>query len=376
MGHADMNDATGFVDASKEAHARLAHMQTVLDGFVNRGEVDGAAVAVAWRGQQIAEFTSGFAAPQHPARFDTLWPLASISKVYTATAVMRLVERGLLSLAQPVRSVLPEFTGDGREQITLRHLLTHTSGIVYESPEMVARLEAQQPIDAMIDEAYTYPLLFTPGTRLSYSDYNYALAGRMAAITLGVDFPSLIEQEVLVPGGLHDTFMPPPRTQYERLAHVIGTAAYGTPGSMYNADYALQLAHPAFGTVSTVSDLLQFGLRFTRHDTTRLLSGASVRVMTTDQTGGHTPGASFTDGTDLPRPWAIGFSLKGTTGSGPDLFSPSSFGHGGASGCMLMVDPEQELAVAFVSNKHALTGREAFSRRQQAVCNVAAAALT
>ena len=54
-----MDDTPGFVDASPEAHARLAHMQTVLDGFVNRGEVDGAAVAVGWRGQQIAEFASG-----------------------------------------------------------------------------------------------------------------------------------------------------------------------------------------------------------------------------------------------------------------------------------------------------------------------------
>lgn len=373
-----MSEHNGILgeDAPAEAHQRLTRVQMVIDEFVNSGQVDGAAVAVGWRGRQIAEFTSGFAAPNQVARFDTLWPLASISKVYTAAAVVRLIERGMLSLVQPVRSVLPEFTGDGREQITLRHLLTHTSGVIYESPEMIARLEAQQPIDAMIDEAYTYPLMFTPGSKHSYSDYNYALAGRMAAVVAGVDFPTLIRQEVLEPGGLHDTHMPPSRDLYERLAHVVGTAAYGTEGSMYNADYALQLAHPAFGTVSTVSDLLRFGLLFTRHDRTRLLSQAGVRLMTTDQTGGNVMGQTYADGPEALRPWAIGFTVKGQTNSGPDLFSPASFGHGGASGCMLMVDPLQDIAVAYVSNKHALTGREAFTRRQQAVCNVVAAALT
>jgi CubicO group peptidase (beta-lactamase class C family) len=80
---------------------------------------------------------------------------------------MALVERGALLLSTPVHAVLPDFRGDGREAITLRHLLTHTSGLVYESPEMEQRLIAQTPIEAMIDEAYTYPLMFSPGTKHS-----------------------------------------------------------------------------------------------------------------------------------------------------------------------------------------------------------------
>jgi CubicO group peptidase (beta-lactamase class C family) len=98
--------------------------------------------------------------------------------------------------------------------------------------------------------------------------------------------------------------------------------------------------------------------------------------MTTDQTASNTPGALF--GTDIEdtRPWGLGFMVKGTTGFGGDLLSPASFGHGGASGCLLQVDPVTDIAIAYVSNKHARTGREPFTKRQMSVCNVAAAALT
>ena len=355
---------------------RLAPLQALLDRFVAEGQVDGAAVAVAQGGAQVAELYAGNAAPGRMAASDTLWPLASISKLYTAAVVMALVERGILTLSMTARSVLPEFDGGGRESVTLRHLLTHTSGLVYESPEMEQRLLDQVTLDEIVDEAYTYPLLFTPGTRLSYSDYNYALAGRIAAVASRRPFPDLVRELVLEPGKLGDTFMPPPRGEYQRLAHVVEPLAYGTDSDMYNSAYALDLAHPAFGTVATAGDLLRFGMLFAPHGTRQIFSAATIRTMTTDQTGSNTPGSGFASEPDAPRPWGIGFMIKGATGFGGDLLSPATFGHGGASGCVLQVDPVTDIAIAYVSNKHARTGREPFTKRQISVCNVAAAALT
>ncbi len=355
---------------------RLGPLQELLDRFIAEGQVEGAAVAVAQGGAQVAELYAGNAALGRAASADTLWPLASISKLYTAAVVMALVERGLLTLSMTVRSILPEFDGDGRESVTLRQLLTHTSGIVYESPEMEQRLLAQWSLEQIVDEAYTYPLLFTPGTRQSYSDYNYALAGRIASVAAAQPFSELVRELVLEPGKLGDTFMPPPRSEYQRLAHVVEPLAYRTDSDMYNSGYALDLAHPAFGTVATAGDLLRFGLLFALNGTQRIFSTATLRTMTTDQTGGNTPGAGFGSEPEALRPWGIGFSVKGVTGSGGDLLSPATFGHGGASGCILQVDPVTDIAVAFVSNKHARTGREPFSKRQTSVCNVAAAALT
>jgi CubicO group peptidase (beta-lactamase class C family) len=362
---------TGFDTTSK-----LDTTFALLDCFVAEEQVDGAAVAIGHDGVQVAEYATGMAAPGRPAATDTLWPLASISKLYTAAAIMALVERGVLTLSMTVRGVLPEFDGDGREQVTLRHLLTHTSGLVYESPEMEARLLAQTPLEEIVDEAYTYPLLFQPGTHLSYADYGYALAGRLASVATGTPFPDLVRELVLRPAGLADTFMPPPRSEYARLAHITGPLADGTDGAMYNSSYALDLAHPAFGTVATAGDLLRFGLLFAPGGTTRILAEATIRTMTTDQTGGHTPGLVFGSELDVPRPWGIGFMLKGATGFGPDLMSPATFGHGGASGCILMVDPLTGITVAYVSNRHANTGREPFTKRQVSVCNTAVAALT
>ncbi|MGH9174634.1 MAG: serine hydrolase domain-containing protein, partial [Vicinamibacterales bacterium] len=189
-------------------------------------------------------------------------------------------------------------------------------------------------------------------------------------------FPDLVRELVLEPGKLGDTFMPPPRAEYGRLAHIVEPLAYRTESDMYNSAYALDLAHPAFGTVATVGDLLRFGLLFVPNSTHRIFSEATIRTMTTDQTGGHVPSASFGVDPDETRPWGIGFLIKGSAGFGGDLLSPRTFGHGGASGCVLQVDPVTDIAIAFVSNKHARTGREPFTKRQVSVCNVAAAALT
>ena len=271
--------------------------------------------------------------------------------------MLAVVERGNLTLATRASEVLPGFAGEGREAITLRHLLTHTSGLSYESPEMEARLIARMPLDAILDEAAAGPLLFPPGNGFSYSDYGYGLAGQMAAAVTGETFPDLVRTLVLEPAGLADTFMPPPGSEYPRLAWVDGPLAHGTDGAMYNSPYALDLAHPAFGTVATVSDLLRFGLLFAPKGSHRLHSEATIRVMTTDATGGYVHGGFLGVDSPAPIPWGLGFMVKGEVGPGGDLVSSATFSHGGASGCTLQVDPVNDIVVAFVSNRHANTGR-------------------
>jgi serine-type D-Ala-D-Ala carboxypeptidase len=347
-----------------------------INRYIQSGAVGGAALAVAHRGAQVLDWSAGNARDGVAANSSTLWPLASISKVYTAAVVMALVERGELSLGTTVTSVLPKFTGDGRDSVTIRHLMTHTSGLIYESPEMEKLLIQQTPYDEMVDEAYTHPLLFEPGSKLSYADYNFAIAGRVCSVVTGKPFPDLVRDLVLEPGGLHDTYMPPPEAEYERLAIVDGSLAAGTDGAMYNTPYAHNLAHPAFGTVATASDLMRFGMLFAPEGKTRILSEAGIRTMTTDQTSGNVsggPGGFFDSG---PRPWGIGFMIKGQSGLGGDLLSNASFGHGGASGCTLWVDPVAEVVVAYVSNSHASKGRPPFTERLVRTVNGVMAAVT
>lgn len=352
---------------------RLGQLGARIAGYVGAGEIAGAALAVALGGEPVAEGYWGMSRPDRAAGPDTLWPLASASKLYTAAVVMALVERGDLTLSLPLRALLPRFAADGREATTLKHLLTHTSGLIYESPEMEAVLLRRTPLAGILDEAFAHPLLFTPGTAFSYSDFGIGLAGLAASRAAGKPFPELVGELVLAPAGLADTFMPPPSAEYGRVAQVAGVLAEGTDAAMYNSPYALDLAHPAFGTVATVRDLLRFGLLFAPRGGRRILSEASVAVMTTDQTGEARDAV-----TGLCRPWGIGFSLKGTAsqlGLG-DISSPPSFGHPGASGVTLVVDPVHDVALAYASNTHGLVDWERWNARLTAVVNSVLAALT
>lgn len=355
---------------------RLGAVRDRMERFVAAGELDGMALAAARGGRIVAELYAGRAAPGRPAEDTTLWPLASISKTYTAATVMALVERGDLTLSLPVRALLPAFDGGGRENVRLGHLLTHTSGLIYESPRMEALLRERTPLAALVDEAYTHPLLFAPGTRQSYSDYGYALAGRMAEAATGTPFPTLVRMLVLEPGDLRDTFLPASEGDSARLAYVTGALAEGTDGAMYNSPYALALAHPAFGVVATARDLLRFGLLFAPGGERRILSGATIAAMTTPRTN---PAILDTLDRFSPHgqaPWGLGFLAGGYPGTGEDLVSPAAFGHDGASGCVLLMDPGYDLALALVSNRHVLSNPDRWHYRLGSLVNGVLAALT
>ncbi len=360
-----------------------SYARELLETYVRNDDFSGGAVIAAKNGRIVLEHYAGDARPGLPAGPDVLWPLASISKLYSVAMIMRLVERGALTLNTLVSQVLPRFTGEGREQIRLRHLLTHTSGLIYESPEMEARLAAQTPIAALVDEAMTAPLQFVPGSSIAYADYNTLIAGRMAEIVMGRSFAELVCALVLEPMVLHDTFMPPPSDQLARIAHVRGVLAEGTPGAMYNSPYALGLAHPAFGAVATTRDLLRFVRHFAPGGP-RIHSAATVRAMLSDQAGGVRAMLSDQAGgvrgkhvalaglnPDARITWGLGWMLQSadTPALFSDLAALGSFGHGGASGCHVCVDPSINLTVAVVSNSHVRLGRDAWQRRLQSMLN-------
>jgi CubicO group peptidase (beta-lactamase class C family) len=345
---------------------------SILERHIRERGFGGGALVALKDGQTVIEHFAGEAAPDLSAGPGVLWPVASISKVYTAAAVMRLVEEGVLTLNTPVHLLLPKFTGDGREEMRIRHLLTHTAGFIYESPEMEARLRARTPLSDLLDEALGTPLLFKPGTQFRYADYNYLLAGYLAEVATGRPLAELVRTLVLEPAGLRQTFMPPRYEDESRIAIIRGVLAEGSDGAMYNSRYARDLAHPAFGVFATAADLARFGAMFMPGGP-RFLSEPAVRTMTTDQTGGvpgiHPSMKGFA--ADVHIPWAIGFALQTAQVPGlySDLASFETFGHGGASGCELVCDPTCGIVVAITTNTHLGTGREPWYRRMQSIIN-------
>ncbi len=346
----------------------------LINRYIAEGHFAGAALIASRDGETQLEYYAGNAAPDLPSSENVLWPLASISKVYSVAMIMRLVEQGLLTMNTLVSQVLPAFTGDGREEVRLRHLLTHTSGLIYESPEMEARLIAQTPMEDLVAEAMTAPLQFKPGSSIAYADYSTLIAGHMAEVVTGKAFAELVREFVLEPMDLCDTFMPPPAHEHQCIAKVRAVMAEGTAGAMYNSAYALGLAHPAFGTVATAQDLLRFAHHFAPGGP-RIHQNATVRAMTTDQAGGVRGKHISLGGTspDARIPWGFGWALQ--TADVPCLFcdvtSPQTFGHGGASGCQMFVDPETNIAIAILTNTHVRVGRDAWLRRLQSILNAA-----
>lgn len=345
-----------------------------LDQHLRAGHFSGAALIATKDQKAVIEHYAGAVAPGLAAGPTVLWPIASISKLYTAAMITRLIEQGILTFNTLVHQVIPRYVGGGREEVRLRHLLTHTAGLIYESPEMTARLIAQTPMRGLIDEALAAELTFPPGSALAYGDNNYLVAGHLAEMATGQPFATLVEELVIRPMGLRNTFMPPPSATFDRIAQIQHVMAENTPGAMYNSTYARTLAHPAFGTVASATDLTHFAHHFAP-DGPRIHTEAAIRIMTTDQTGGvggrHVTLTGLNPQTNIP--WGIGWWLQ--TASVPfalcDFASTRAFGAGGASGCQLLVDPETKSVVVLLTNTHARIGLEPWAARLRPIVNMA-----
>ncbi len=190
-----------------------------------------------------------------------------------------------------------------------------------------------------------------------------------------MSFPALVQTRVIYKAGLLNTFMPPPESVYDRITYVDGPLAEGTEGAMYNSAHARNLAHPAFGTIASARDLLEFGLLFDPNRSKHLFSRVATTAMTTDQTGYDFPDAVTPPMSAAVRAWGLGFMIKGRMGY-PELLSPIAFGHPGATGCMVMVDPTYDVAFSFVSNRHLNTGYDAWNDRLMQITNVVMAEMT
>jgi serine-type D-Ala-D-Ala carboxypeptidase len=257
-----------------------------------------------------------------PVTTDSIFLLASITKPIFATSLMRLVERGAVLLNDPVANVIPEFAANGKANVRLWHLLTHTCAA---------------------------SLTFAPGTRYAYCNPSFIIMGEMVKRLTGIDHAQHLTEAVLEPLQMHDTCFIP-RHGDERIVPVLD------PPWRNEQERAgwLGLRHPAAGLWSTAADLVRFGqalLRDGELDGYQLLAPASLRAMTTLQTSGI---PSVTGEGEFQSYYGLGFSKAGPRGErGPsaELRSPGGFGHGGATGTYLWVEPEFDLVFVFLSNR-------------------------
>lgn len=267
-----------------------------------------------------------------PVTADTVFRIASITKPITATAVMQLVERGLVSLDDPIQKYVPAFPPKGEHLISVRHLLTHTSGIRHYKPGEFNHKEAYDSVDAALGIFKDDPLLFAPGTKYSYSTYGYNLLAGVVERASGLAFETYLVQHVFGPAGMTRTYLEQPEQIVPRRGRQYVRAG---GGRFLNAPYAdLSVKWAGGGIISTAGDLTKFDAALAAG---RLLRPATQEIMYSPMT--------LADGS--ASTYALGWMISRE----PD--GRRSIAHsGGATGgtTYLLRRPDCRIAVALLTN--------------------------
>lgn len=277
-----------------------------------------------------------------PRSDSTLWDLASLTKVVGTTgAVLRLVDAGVMELDAPVSRYVPGFAGGARDQVTIRMLLNHTSGLRAYLPLYRTASSREMAITQLLADT----LLRQPGDSAVYSDLNAILLGLAVESAAGMPLDSVVRREVLAPLGMQQTMFRPRPTLWERTA----------PSSMFQRSPVVGLVNDRnavllggaaghAGLFGTGRDLARYAQVWLREG--RLPSGERwVRPETIHQFLTPTDGAgSRLLGWDSPDP-AAEVSVFGT------LVSRLAYGHTGWTGTELWIDPARDLFVVFLTNR-------------------------
>jgi len=287
-----------------------------------------------------------------PMTIDTIFDLASLSKVVATTpAVMQLVEQGRIRLNDPVASFIPGFERYGKADITVRHLLTHVSGL---RPDL--DLDPWEGYDAAIERARDEVPTAAPGERFVYSDINFFLLGDIVARVTGEPLDRYTHREIFEPLGMVDTEFKPAASKRSRMAptercDMMAAWPCNTPDAavlrgVVHDPTARRMGGVAghAGLFSTARDLSRYArmiLGGGRLGDRRVLSTATIARMTSPSTP-----VGMTSVRGLG--WDIDTSYSSNRG---DLFPIGSFGHTGFTGGSIWIDPTSRLYVIFLSNR-------------------------
>jgi CubicO group peptidase (beta-lactamase class C family) len=340
----------------------LARAAALLEAETASGRVQAASILVARDGKVVLHKGFGKAQP------DTIFLLASITKPVTACALMLLVERGQVSLADPAQLYLPELTGGARAEIRVRDLLSHVSGMPDMLPENTALRRANAPLSEFVKGALRTPLLYRPRTDFQYQSMGILLAAEIVERVTKMRLRDFEKREIFDRLGMKNSFLGMGGRKIEE------TAWCQTPGSNpedlrlfgANSPYWRDMGHPWGGMHSTTTDLailLQTFLNGGSYGAVRVFSPATVAAMTRDQNEG------------LRAPWGLGWGLATSRvwAYFGDLASPRTFGHSGATGTVAWADPERRLLCVILTTR---PSGEDNGRLLRLVSNAVAASVT
>lgn len=349
---------------------QVRKVAALSESWVAQGLTPALVVLVARRGVIVLHEAFGRLTPEldSPSLLrDAIFPLASLTKPITATAIMLLVEEGLVGLNRPVADYLPEFAGEGKQEVMVHHLLTHTSGLKDEevSAHVAKKKEAAEipppeetqhrrvheylvTVREYLFRRYDAPLWKPPGVEMSYCNYGYELLGEIVRRVSGRSLADFARDRVSQPLGMKDTeyiVSEAMRPRIVRRPPDAPIAAISETREWQETPWG------GSGVYSTAMDMATFGQMFLNrgvYGDIRILSPTSVAEMTRNQI----PGISARRGGEFfpEASWGLGWDIhenKKAVHYDGTLNSPSAFAHGGGSGVYLWVDPVYDLVGAW-----------------------------
>ena len=332
-----------FADAFRAE--KLAEMDATILAAISGNQCPG---GVLWLEHKGATYHKAFGnralVPERETmQEDTIFDAASLTKVVACTpAVMLLVERGQVRLDATVQAYLPGFTGDGKGAVTVRELLTHTSGL---PPDIETKTDWHGQAEA-VAKACAIKLLSKPGTAFKYSDINFFLLGEIVQRVSRTPLETFVQREIFAPLKMNDTGFLPPEEKLSRIAPTEVVAGKPWHGVVHDptARHMGGVAGHA-GLFTTAPDLARYArmlLNLGELDGARIFQPATVRLMTEVQTP-----------PDMAAKRGLGWDIN-TPFSGPrgNIFPIGSYGHTGWTGGSVWLDPVSRTFVIFLSNRN------------------------
>jgi CubicO group peptidase (beta-lactamase class C family) len=313
------------------------------------------AVAFVARGGKIVKQTAygysakyvdgSFTEMEHPIPMqeNTIFDLASISKIFTSTAAMILYEQGLFQLDDPVAKYIPEFAQNGKENVTIRQLLTHTSGFTAWIPLYTQGTSR----DDRLQIVFKQPLKNPPGTHYEYSDLNMITIGALVERLSGKREDVFVKEHITKPLGMKDTMYNPPASLKNRIA---ATEFQSTPnrglvwGQVHDENaWSLDGVAGHAGVFSTAEDLAKLAQVFLNggsYGGARILKPETVKLLLENQNAKF-PGDDHGLGWELGQGWYMDALSEGTL----------SFGHTGYTGTSIVVSPNNKTIAILLTNR-------------------------
>lgn len=316
---------------------RLDAAAEVLSRATAQGQVTAAVLHVS---QGPTSFTRAFgkARDEH-----AMFLLGSISKPIAMTALMTLYDKGAFKLDDPLKKFLPKFTGEGRDGVTLRHLLSHVSGLPDQLPENDALRKKHAPLSEFVEHAIRTPLSFAPGSKYQYSSMAILLAAHVAELLSNTDVLTLVDRTVFQPLGMKHSAQGLGRFKLEdfvpaQTEFAAVEAGGGDPTAKewdWNSPYWRKLGAPWGGTHASAPDIASFLGEFLFQKGV-VVKPETARLMTTN----HNP----------PGQTQRGLGLNVGKAAGNTGCSEKTFGHTGSTGTIAWADPAtQTICVVLTS---------------------------